>query len=94
MPPDVTVATSPDAPPVIAVVCVVAGASGGIALDLGIGAWGAAQRGAARLDIGPSAAITLPLGTRALRVSFDWRQRIAGDARPVSGPALSIGPDF
>ena len=72
----------------------VAGASGGIALDLGIGAWGAAQRGAARLDIGPSAAITLPLGTRALRVSFDWRQRIAGDARPVSGPALSIGTDF
>ncbi|KQT35389.1 hypothetical protein ASG29_01900 [Sphingomonas sp. Leaf412] len=64
------------------------------ALDLGIGAWGAAQRGAARLDAGPSLGLALPVARRRLRVSLDWRHRIAGDARPGSGPALSIGTDF
>lgn len=67
---------------------------GGIALDLGIGAWGGAQRDAARLDIGPSLGATLPLGDRRLRVALDWRQRVAGTASPGSGPALSIGTDF
>ncbi|MEH3100415.1 hypothetical protein [Sphingomonas adhaesiva] len=72
----------------------VARSHGGIALDLGIGAWGAAQRGAARFDIGPTAAVTLPAGARRLRVTLDWRQRVAGNAAPVSGPALSLGTDF
>jgi hypothetical protein len=67
---------------------------GEAALDLGAGAWGAAQRGASRLDIGPSAALTFPIGPRRARLSLDWRQRIAGDARPGSGPALSLGADF
>ncbi len=66
----------------------------GIAIDLGVGAWGAAQRGAARLDIGPTAAVTLPAGARRLRVTLDWRQRVAGNAAPASGLALSLGTDF
>jgi len=52
------------------------------------------QRGAARLDIGPSLGLALPLGTRTLRLAADWRQRIAGPSRPNSGPALSLGTDF
>lgn len=67
---------------------------GGALLDLGVGAWGAAQRGAARLDVGPSAAMTLPLGARRVRVTLDWRERVAGNARPASGPAVSLGTDF
>lgn len=63
-------------------------------LDLGAGAWGAAQRGAARLDIGPSAVASLPVGESAVRVAIDWRERVAGDAQPDSGPALSVGADF
>jgi hypothetical protein len=63
-------------------------------LDLGAGAWGGAQRGAARLDIGPSVSATIPLGGRTFRLSLDWRQRVAGDARPGSGPAFTIGADF
>lgn len=63
-------------------------------LALGVGAWGAAQRDAARLDIGPSAALALPVAVAPLRLSLDWRQRIAGDARPGSGPALTLGGDF
>ncbi|MBB3473786.1 hypothetical protein [Sphingomonas sp. BK345] len=58
-------------------------------LRLGLGAWGAAQRAAERLDVGPTA--TLRLG-RA-RATLAWRARVAGDARPGSGAALTIGID-
>lgn len=69
-------------------------AAGRTRLDVGAGAWGAAQRGAARLDIGPTAVASLPVGESAVRVAIDWRERVAGDARPGSGPALSLGTDF
>lgn len=67
---------------------------GAARIDIGAGAWGAVQRGAARVDIGPSIAIALPIRDPPLRLAIDWRQRIAGDALPGSGPALSIGSDF
>ena len=63
-------------------------------IDLGLGAWGAAQRGAERLDVGPTIGVTLPVEGRALRLALDWRQRAHGDARPGSGPAISLGADF
>jgi hypothetical protein len=59
-------------------------------LGLGAGAWGAAQRDAQRLDIGPSAT----LAVRNLRLALDWRQRVAGEAKPGSGLALTLGADF
>lgn len=65
-------------------------AGGEIRLAMGAGAWGAAQRDAQRLDIGPSATLAL----RNLRFALDWRQRVAGAARPGSGPALTLGADF
>jgi hypothetical protein len=61
-------------------------------LQLGAGLWGAAQPGAARADIGPQL-IWRPRGTQ-LRITADWRMRIAGDARPGSGPALTVATDF
>lgn len=63
-------------------------------LDLSLGAWGAAQRRAARLDVGPSIALAVPVAQRRVRLSLDWRARVAGDARPASGLALSLGTDF
>ena len=63
-------------------------------LDLGLGAWGGAQPGATRVDLGPTIGVALPVAGRNLRLSLDWRQRVAGTARPGSGPALSIGSDF
>jgi hypothetical protein len=63
-------------------------------LSLGGGIWGAAQRDAARLDVGPSAVATLPLAGQPVKLSIDWRQRVAGNARPGSGPALTLGADF
>ena len=63
-------------------------------LDVGAGAWGAAQREGARLDIGPTAVASLPVGESAVPVAIDWRERVAGDARPGSAPAPSLGADF
>lgn len=63
-------------------------------VDLGLGGWGGAQRGAQRLDIGPSLGVRIPVAGKAIRASLDWRQRVAGNARPGSGPVLVIGGDF
>ncbi|RZM08721.1 MAG: hypothetical protein EOP68_11010 [Sphingomonas sp.] len=69
-------------------------AMGEARLALGAGAWGAAQREAARVDLGPTAVTTLPVSGQSLRIAIDWRERVAGDARPGSGPALTLGADF
>ncbi|HEY0013057.1 MAG TPA: hypothetical protein VGB79_09415 [Allosphingosinicella sp.] len=60
--------------------------------DIGAAVSGGAQPGAARLDMGPVLSVRLP--DARLRVSAEWRFRIAGGARPGSGPALTIGTDF
>ncbi len=70
------------------------GTRGRLRLALGVGAWGAAQRDAQRLDLGPAATLSVPVGRRELRVALDWRQRVAGMARPGSGLALTVGSDF
>ncbi|WP_294258765.1 hypothetical protein [uncultured Sphingomonas sp.] len=64
------------------------------ALGVGIGTWGAAQRGVQRLDIGPTLVTSVPIGALQARIALDWRQRIAGNARPGSGVALTLGSDF
>ncbi len=70
-------------------------AFGRIETRLGAGMWGGAQKGAARLDAGPSASLALPLGRGMTgRVALDWRFRIAGDAVPESGPALTLSTGF
>lgn len=62
---------------------------------VGAGIWGGAQKGAARLDMGPSASVAMPLGKGTFgRVALDWRFRMAGDARPGSGPAVTLSAGF
>ncbi|HYG29772.1 MAG TPA: hypothetical protein VD887_06100 [Allosphingosinicella sp.] len=63
-------------------------------LSLGAGLWGGAQPGAARLDAGPHASIRLPLAGESVRLSVEYRFRIVGDARPGSGPAITLSSDF
>lgn len=63
-------------------------------VTLGGGAWGAAQTGTGRLDIGPTLAVRVPAVGTVVRMNLDWRERVLGDARPGSGLALSIGSDF
>jgi hypothetical protein len=63
-------------------------------LIVGVGAWGAAQPGAARLDVGPHASYRLPAFGEKVRIAAEWRVRVAGDARPGSGPAFTLSTDF
>lgn len=63
-------------------------------LKLGAGMWAAAQPGVARFDAGPQAALRLRLGMAAVTVAADWRIRLAGKARPGSGPALTLATGF
>lgn len=69
--------------------------SGGGELRIGAGAWGGAQKGASRLDLGPTAVIAAPISDGAfMRLALDWRLRIAGNAVPQSGPALTLSAGF
>lgn len=74
------------------------GAAGPLELRIGAGAWGGAQQGAHRLDVGPALTLAAPLGLGAGggggRLSADWRFRVAGDAAPGSGPALTLSAGF
>lgn len=68
--------------------------AGKLHLRAGGGLWGGAQQGASRIDIGPTATLALPLGSGGGRLSADWRFRIAGNAAPASGPALTLSAGF
>jgi hypothetical protein len=57
----------------------------------GFGIWGGAQPGLYRFDAGPR--VTMRVRNN-VRVHFDWRQRLAGNARPGSGPAITMAGDF
>lgn len=70
------------------------GRLGPVSVAAGAGLWGAAQPGVFRIDIGPQIIMRIPAGVTMLRVGLDWRQRVAGNARLGSGPALSVGADF
>lgn len=66
----------------------------GTEIEAGAGIWAAAQPGIARVDAGPSASALFPLNGIRARLSIDWRQRVAGDAAPQSGPAVTLAADF
>jgi hypothetical protein len=55
---------------------------------------GGAQPGISRLDIGPEIQVRLPLPQGGARLSVEWRERVAGDALPGSGLAITLGADF
>ena len=57
----------------------------------GFGVWGGAQPGLYRVDAGQR--LTMQ-GRRNVKVHLDWRQRLAGNARPGSGPTLTLAGDF
>jgi hypothetical protein len=57
----------------------------------GLGVWGGAQPGLYRIDAGPRLSVQV---RRNVRVHFDWRQRLAGNALPGSGPAVTLAGNF
>ncbi|GAA5061584.1 hypothetical protein GCM10023208_31080 [Erythrobacter westpacificensis] len=68
--------------------------AGDFRLTAGGGMWGGAQEDAERLDVGPSAGLSFRIGAARGRVSADYRFRVAGDAEPSSGPALTLTAGF
>ena len=50
--------------------------------------------GSARVDVGPRLTLRLPDVGEGSRIALDWRQRVAGDATPESGLALTLAADF
>jgi hypothetical protein len=67
---------------------------GDVELRGGGGIWGGAQKGAQRLDVGPGMSVYFGNGTVHSRLSLDYRFRVAGDAAPASGPALTLSAGF
>lgn len=57
----------------------------------GFGIWGGAQPGVYRLDAGPRVTMNV---RNNVKVHVDWRQRLAGNAQPGSGPAITLAGDF
>lgn len=60
----------------------------------GAGIWGGAQKGAARLDVGPTASLALDIGGAPARLALDYRWRIAGEAAPDRGIAVTLSTGF
>jgi len=73
---------------------VVARSGDGFQVKAGGGAWGGAQQGAARLDLGPTAGLEFGLDQARGRLSVDYRFRVAGDALPDNGPAITLSAGF
>ncbi len=70
------------------------GRLGGVAFSAGPGAWGSVQSGfttVSRVDLGVGVIGSLPAG---VAVTADWRWRVAGNAAPVSGPAVTVSFGF
>jgi len=63
-------------------------------LTAGAGAWGGVQRGTGRLDVGPTASMNLRLGDAKARLSADYRFRVAGNAAPAAGAAITLSAGF
>lgn len=67
---------------------------GAVPISAGLGLWAGGQEDVFRVDAGPSITGKIPVADTQLRISADWRFRIAGDARPASGPALTLSTAF
>ena len=69
-------------------------ASSGWDITIGGAISGSAQPGVERLDIGPELRVRVPIGPTSVRLSAEYRARIVGQARPSSGPAITLVSDF
>lgn len=68
--------------------------AGPLEVRAGAGAWGGVQRDAARFDVGPAVTLGVSQSAASARIGLDWRFRVAGTARPASGPALTVSAGF
>ncbi len=70
----------------------------GTRIGIGAGVWGSVQDGggrtASRLEFGPGAQLSQRIGKATIELRGEYRFRIAGDAAPGSGPALTVATRF
>ena len=66
----------------------------GVPISAGGGAWAGGQKGARRLDIGPTFAAKVDAGPTTVLIQLDWRLRAAGHAEPKNGLALTVSAGF
>ena len=67
---------------------------GGGALSIGAGAWGGAQKGASRVDVGPTVALKFMAKDGPVRLEAGYRLRVAGNARPENSGVLTLSTGF
>jgi hypothetical protein len=67
---------------------------GGVRIKAGTGAWAGGQRGTSRVDVGPTVAAKFDAGPAPILLQLDWRLRVAGDAAPKDGMALTVSTGF
>lgn len=67
---------------------------GNTEVRLGAGAWGGVQKGASRVDAGPTASVRTRIGKVPVRLNLDYRVRLAGSAEPGSGVAVTLSSGF
>lgn len=67
---------------------------GRFSLAAGGGISGGGQDRPMRLDAGAAACAMLPVGDAHVRVDASWRWRIAGQAMPGKGPAVTLSTSF
>lgn len=63
-------------------------------ISVGAAAWGGAQKDAERIDLGPSVRLDMRIAKTPTRLSVDYRERVAGDADPPSGVAVTLSTRF
>jgi hypothetical protein len=66
----------------------------GIPVKIGAGSWAGGQRGVHRLDIGPTIGTKIENRFADLTFQLDWRKRVAGNAEPKDGLALTVSTGF
>jgi hypothetical protein len=65
-----------------------------LSISAGGGLWTGGQKGASRIDIGPSIRTDFKVSDVHFRLNADWRFRISGNAAPGDGPALTLSTNF
>jgi hypothetical protein len=66
----------------------------GTPVAVGVGGWAGGQRGSKRMDVGPTVNAKINAGPTFVLVQLDWRLRVAGNARPKDGLALTLSTGF
>jgi len=61
---------------------------------IGAGIWAGGQDNVMRMDIGPNMRANVSAGSALFQLDAGWRLRVAGNARPGNGPAMTLSTSF